>query len=137
MLFIRYAEKHRTYHNLNHITEIFKAFDTYKSKLEHPDIIAFSIFYHDIIYCVYKKDNEEKSALFALQELASLNFSLNTSLYNNDTFLNDIKNQIIATKTHTALNYDTKWLIDFDLEILGKSSEIYKNYKKKLEKNIN
>lgn len=129
---IRYAENHRTYHNLNHITEIFKAFDTYKSKLENPDIVAFSIFYHDIIYSIYKKNNEEKSALFALQELTPLNFSLNTSLYNNHTFLDGIKNQIIATKTHTAINNDTKWLLDFDLEILGKSSEVYKNYTKKI-----
>jgi len=36
----------------------------------------------------------------------------------------------MATKTHTAKNNDTKWLIDFDLAILGQSFKTYERYTK-------
>lgn len=121
---IRYAENHRAYHNFSHLEELFIYFDTYIDKLKNPDVVAFSIFYHDVVYNIWKKDNEEKSAAFAMQELENLNFPL--------TFLADIKAQIIATKTHHTIADDTKWLIDFDIAILGQSEEIYSNYTKKI-----
>lgn len=108
----KYTEKHRAYHNLNHLTEMFSYFDIFKHKIENPYIVAFSIFYHDIIYAIWKKDNEEKSANFAIEKLTGII---------NDVDLKEIYNQIIATKTHVANNKDTKWLVDFDLAVLGQT----------------
>ncbi|MDY0779498.1 hypothetical protein [Tenacibaculum sp. IB213877] len=114
-----YSEKHRAYHNIQHITELFKYYDIYKEHIKKPDLLAFSIFYHDIIYNIWKKNNEEKSADFAVEKLSKLISSKN---------LNIIKNHIIATKAHHTEDNDTKWMIDFDLAILGQSSHTYKNY---------
>ncbi|WP_234974658.1 HD domain-containing protein [Tenacibaculum agarivorans] len=120
-----YTEKHRTYHNLKHLDEIFSYFDTYENELENSNLISFSIFYHDVIYNIWKKDNEEKSADFAMQELQEL-------LSKND--LSTIFNQILATKTHEGSDNDTRFLIDFDLAILGQSSEVYQQYAKLIRK---
>lgn len=116
---IRYTEKHRTYHNLQHLKELFINFDIFKDKLNKPDIIAFSIFYHDIIYNVWSKKNEEKSADFAVHKLSGII---------NDLDVKEVYNKIIATKTHIADAIDTKWLVDFDLIILGQSTETYTKY---------
>lgn len=116
---IHYSEEHRMYHNLQHLAEVFSCFDTYENHLESPDMVAFSIFYHDIIYNVWKKDNEERSADFAFKKLTGLI---------NDPHLSEICNQILATKTHNAKNNDTQWLVDFDLAILGQNDNTYKKY---------
>ena len=118
-VYTNYTEKHRAYHNLQHLTEIFSYFDLYKHELNQPNIVAISIFYHDVIYKVWNKENEEKSADFAFRKL-------NTVL--NNTQLNEIQQQILATKNHSTQNNDTKWLVDFDLAILGQPPETYKKY---------
>ena len=115
-----YSEKHRTYHNKTHLTELFTYFDKYKSNLETPNTLAFSIFYHDVIYNIWKNDNEEKSADYAVKALTKVQLPV--------SILDEIHQQIIATKTHKANDNDTKWFVDFDLAILGKSSEVYKKY---------
>ena len=115
-----YSEKHRTYHNLTHIAELFNYFDIYKQQLENSNCVAFSIFYHDIIYNIWKKDNEEKSALFAIKKLANINL--------NSHYLDIIHQQIIATKAHFTVDNDTKWMVDFDLGILGQEQKTYDNY---------
>ncbi|WP_231970178.1 HD domain-containing protein [Tenacibaculum jejuense] len=120
-----YKEKHRTYHNLKHLEEIFSYFDRYKDELKDSNLVSFSIFYHDVVYNIWKKDNEEKSADFAVDRLRKL-------LSKDD--LNIIFNQIIATKTHEGSDNDTRFLIDFDLAILGQSSEIYQQYAKLIRK---
>lgn len=115
-----YSEYHRAYHNKTHLQELFTAFDAHKKQLKQPDMVAFSIFYHDIIYSIWKKDNEEKSADFAVKEITKINLSSNS--------LRQIHQQIVATKNHKTEDDDTKWLVDFDLAILGQSSEIYQKY---------
>ncbi|MBL4642181.1 MAG: hypothetical protein JKY44_01180 [Flavobacteriaceae bacterium] len=120
----KYAETHRAYHNQKHLQELFTYFDAYKQHLENPALVEFSIFYHDIIYSIWKKDNEEKSALLAIERLASL------QLHAHD--LDSIHEQIIATKTHTTIHADTAWMIDFDLGILGQSPAVYLDYTKSI-----
>jgi len=64
-----YSGKSRYYHNLTHIAAMSESFETYRDKLDKPNEILFSIFYHDYIYKSSKKDNELKSAEFALSIL--------------------------------------------------------------------
>ncbi|TCI91100.1 HD domain-containing protein [Tenacibaculum sp. M341] len=122
----KYSESHRAYHNLNHLEELFRYYDQFESQLETPDTIAFSIFYHDVIYNIWKKDNEERSADYAVDELSKISLS--------KEILENIQEQILATKTHESSNNDSKLLIDFDLAILGQSEEIYESYTKAIRK---
>ena len=63
----RYSEKHRHYHNWQHIQEMFSLADSLNIKLSEAQMIA--IIFHDVVYNIGDKDNELKSALFMKEEL--------------------------------------------------------------------
>ncbi|MBW1655340.1 HD domain-containing protein [Flavobacterium quisquiliarum] len=120
-----YSKKSRHYHNLTHLKEMIASFETYRDKLQNPDEILFSIFYHDFVYSASKKDNELKSAEFAFAILPE-NVNLNKQL---------VFNAICATQQHQHNSIeDINWLIDFDLKILAKDWEDYKIYFEQIRK---
>lgn len=120
-----YSKKSRHYHNLTHLKEMIENFEIYKDKLQNRDEILFSIFYHDFVYSASKKDNELKSAEYALSILPE-NIQLNKQL---------VFDAICATQQHqqNAIE-DINWLIDFDLKILAKDWEDYKIYFEQIRK---
>lgn len=120
-----YSGKSRHYHNLTHIKDMILSFETYSDRLRNSDEILFSIFYHDYIYKNSKKDNELKSAEFALSILPK-NSSFDRQL---------IFDAICATQQHqhNAIK-DINWLIDFDLKILARDWEDYKIYFEQIRK---
>lgn len=120
-----YSKKSRHYHNLTHLKEMMESFEIYRNKLQYPNEILFSIFYHDYIYKSSKKDNELKSAKFA-QEILTGNSNLNQQL---------VFDAICATQQHLHNKIqDINWLIDFDLKILAKDWEDYKTYFEQIRK---
>lgn len=120
-----YSKKSRHYHNLTHLKEMIASFETYRDKLQNPNEILFSIFYHDFIYSASKKDNELKSAEYGLAVLSE-NSYLNKQL---------VFDAICATQQHqqNAIE-DINWLIDFDLKTLAKDWEDYKIYFEQIRK---
>ena len=120
-----YSKKSRYYHNLTHLKEMIASFEIYRDKLQNPNEILFSIFYHDFVYSASKKDNELKSAEYALAILPD-NSNLNRQL---------VFDAICATQQHqqNAIE-DINWLIDFDLKILTKDWEDYKIYFEQIRK---
>ena len=122
-----YSEPFRMYHNQNHLKELFKYFDIYYEELEHPDEVAYAIFYHDIIYKVWSKNNELKSAELATKYLLLIKWS--------DTKIRRVFDLIMSTKDHVpGKNKDAKWMIDFDLVVLGQSWDTYYGYTQKIRK---
>lgn len=120
-----YSKKSRHYHNLTHLKEMIESFEIYRNKLQYPNEILFSIFYHDYIYKSSKKDNELKSAEYALKILSE-----NTKLDKQLVF-----DTICATQLHAHnTNEDINWLIDFDLKILAKDWDDYKIYFEQIRK---
>jgi len=114
-----YSKKSRHYHNLTHLKEMTKSFETHSNLLQNPNEILFSIFYHDFVYSASKKDNELKSAEYALKILPE-NVNLNKQL---------VFDAICATQQHQQNDIeDINWLIDFDLKILAKDWDSYKIY---------
>lgn len=120
-----YSGKLRHYHNLVHIEEMIALFSHYESNLQFPDEVLYSIFYHDYIYNVTRKDNERKSADYALSILPS-NAKINMHL---------VHEMIAATQVHQHNEKeDINWLIDFDLKILSKEWKDYKIYGEQIRK---
>ena len=120
-----YSKKSRHYHNLTHISDMIACFETYSVNLQNPNEILFSIFYHDFVYSSSKKDNELKSAEYALAILPE-NININKQL---------IFDTICATQQHQYNNIeDINWLIDFDLKILARDWEDYKIYFEQIRK---
>lgn len=120
-----YSGKSRHYHNLTHIKDIIMSFDNYHNQLDNPNEILFSIFYHDVVYSASKKDNELKSAEYALAILPE-NTTLNRQL---------VFDTICATQQHQHNEVeDINWLIDFDLKILARDWDDYKIYFEQIRK---
>lgn len=120
-----YSNKSRHYHNLSHIKDMIDCYETYLEKLLFPNEILYAIFYHDYIYNSRKKDNELKSAEYALSILPE-NISLDRQL---------VFDAICATQQHqhNAIE-DINWLIDFDLKILARDWEDYQVYFEQIRK---
>ena len=120
-----YSKKSRHYHNLTHISAMMESFDTYHEQLKFPDEILFSIFYHDYIYVSSKKDNELKSAEYALAVLPAQT-TVDRQL---------IFDAICATQQHQHnTNEDINWMIDFDLKILASDWNAYQMYAEQIRK---
>ena len=120
-----YSGKNRYYHNLTHLEEMIVQYERYQSELTFPVEVLYAIFYHDYIYKATSKENELKSAEFAISILPE-NTKINAAL---------VFDMIVATKLHEHNKVeDTNWLIDFDLKILSKEWKEYEVYFKQIRK---
>jgi len=120
-----YSKKSRHYHNLTHIKDMVYSYEKYSGQLQFPNEVLYSIFYHDYIYVSSKKDNELKSAEYAIKILPN-NANLNSKM---------VFEAIVATQLHQHNdNEDINWLIDFDLKVLARDWEDYKIYFEQIRK---
>ncbi|NJM80140.1 MAG: hypothetical protein HC854_11955 [Flavobacterium sp.] len=120
-----YTSKSRKYHNLIHLENMIASFNDYKEQLQFPNEVLYAIFYHDIIYKTTRKDNETKSAVYALKILPE-NANIHKDL---------VYNMICATQLHQHNSIqDINWLIDFDLKILASNWEKYQIYCQQIRK---
>ena len=104
----------RHYHTFKHLEQIYRALPTLTILYE------FAIFYHDIVYDVSSKDNEEQSALLCEKRLKYLGVS--------SEFRNQVTQLIRETKTHVASSKTNALFLDADLAILGSTWKSYKKY---------
>ena len=122
-----YLQKNRAYHNLNHLGELHKHLLEVKPLVKDWQTLVFAIFYHDAIYNVHSKNNEEKSAELAQKQLMQINYPLDK--------IELCRQHILATKTHfNATNNDTNLFTDADLAILGQSEPLYNAYTRQIRK---
>ncbi|MEM8900794.1 MAG: hypothetical protein AAGC85_21960 [Bacteroidota bacterium] len=124
----QYGGRGRAYHNLTHISTMMSLWQRHKVAFQDSDILAFSIFFHDIIYNPLRKDNELKSAEYAstILQKAGVDQERTQHCYQ----------QILLTKSHQGpdLTQDAKYLLDFDLEILGRDWEAYEVYTQQIRR---
>ena len=117
---IAYSDPKRHYHTLTHIESIYKEFET----LELTPILEFAIFYHDFIYDIKEKDNEEQSALVAIKSLKKLNI--------NEKLILNVFNLIRESKYHQSNHSRNILFLDADLAMLGSTHHVYLNYTKQI-----
>lgn len=125
----QYTAKSRHYHNFDHLEAMFRLFDTHRSYLQDPDTVALAIFFHDVVYHASRKDNEEKSAVWAAQKMTELGYPKDRT--------DRVCAFILATKTHTlppGAPADLAFLLDFDLAILGAPWPDYEWYAQKIRR---
>jgi predicted metal-dependent HD superfamily phosphohydrolase len=121
----KYTTSRRHYHNLQHIAALLQLCETYAVQLHDRDVVEFSIFYHDIIYNVLRKDNEPRSAAVAVKRLQALQVPAEKTA--------QVKIYIEATQTHVvtaAVTHisDLQLFLDFDMAVLGADPEEYDAY---------
>ena len=127
----KYTSSRRHYHNLYHIRALLQFCETYAGRLQDRDVVMFSVFYHDIIYNVLRKDNEPRSARLAIKRLLALGAPA--------VKVEQVKIFIEATQTHTVssdVTYTTDLLLflDFDMSILGAGWDAYEAYTRQVRR---
>lgn len=117
-----YNESTRAYHNLQHLDNLFTLFDEYQSLLAQPTLVAWAVWYHDIIYNAKRKDNETRSADLAKNCL--------TQLLMPKEQITQVVSYIEATAHHLSVEAsgDLAYFLDFDLAILGSDRATYSAY---------
>jgi predicted metal-dependent HD superfamily phosphohydrolase len=127
----KYTADRRHYHNLHHIQALLQFCDTYAGQLHDREVVEFSVFYHDIIYNVLRKDNEARSALLAVKRLQSLQVPAEK--------IEQVKIYIEATQTHVVPAgvthvSDLQLFLDFDMSILGADWPAYEAYTRQVRR---
>ena len=123
---MRYNETQRAYHSLQHIQQLFAQFEQIKHHLNEPHIIALALFYHDVIYAPTRADNELKSAEYAVEALRPY-FSAAQCQYIYALIMMTA-NHKLAECSNAQKNFDSAYLLDMDLSILGASWLEYEQY---------
>jgi len=123
-----YSQKHRYYHNLDHLTDLLLQAQTHQQRLQDLDSVYFAIFFHDIVYHVSKNNNEEKSALFAEKVLKEIKVERSK--------VEQVSKYILATKKHLPApeKPDLQFFLDIDLAILASDLTRYQQYASQIRK---
>jgi predicted metal-dependent HD superfamily phosphohydrolase len=122
-----YSTKDRHYHTLQHLDFMHRKLSAFHDQLTDADAVWFALFYHDAIYDVRRKDNEEQSAALALQRLTALSVP--------KKIMHLCREHIMATRAHTLSdNPDSNLFIDADLSILGQDAETYHTYSRQIRR---
>jgi predicted metal-dependent HD superfamily phosphohydrolase len=117
-----YSEPQRHYHTLDHLVSLFDCLEEYADEISDPSRVALAAWYHDCVYDPQRKDNEEKSAERANQELRALGA--------NEVICAYVSRLILATKQHMegGKDYDDDVFLDADFAILGAPPDKYRQY---------
>ena len=122
-----YSEKHRFYHNAQHIDAVLSHLDKVTNLAENLSEIELALWFHDAVYKPFSKDNELKSAGWSSEFLLSEGVD--------PEVIKSVHKLIIATIHSASLNcIDEQLIVDIDLTILGSSSLVYDEYEKNIRK---
>jgi predicted metal-dependent HD superfamily phosphohydrolase len=123
----RYAEPHRVYHGIDHITALAQLFMdvAHGPGWRAPIEVALAILFHDAIYEPGRSDNEDRSAELAIE-------TLRDAPINQAVDIDRIAEMIRATKSHDQLthanDHDLAHFIDADMAIIGTPPHVYDAY---------
>lgn len=118
-LLARYEERHRAYHDFQHVLQCLAWAASIRSQLRAPFEVELAVWYHDAIYQPRASDNEERSAQLAATALQSLPRATVASIV-----------ELIRATDHRAspVDRDAQFLVDIDLAILGSPIEAFDAY---------
>lgn len=120
-----YTEKHRHYHTLQHIKECFDRFDEVRHLSQKPAEIELAIWFHDAVYDVRSKDNEQNSARWARAclDAAALPVEIGQR----------VSQLILSTRHHTIpQETDEQILSDIDLGVFSSEQARFDEYERQV-----
>jgi len=126
-LIAAYEEKQRHYHSLKHLEHVLLSFDESKHLAKRPYAIELALWFHDAVYKIFAKDNEQASADWAKNFLQKQNAD--------DETQSNVYDHIMAT-LHDAecMDNDSALTVDIDLAILGTTPDVYKKFEQNVRK---
>ena len=110
MLFSMWNESHRSYHTLDHLSDVIDQINDNKDSFieKEYEMLLLTALFHDCVYDPMKNDNEEKSAEFFIQ----------CCLDKSNPDISEIKQMILDTKSHKSSNRLSQIFNSFDMNIV-------------------
>jgi predicted metal-dependent HD superfamily phosphohydrolase len=120
-----YTEPDRAYHTLTHIEDCLKEFDQVRRLAVNPDALEMALWLHDVIYDPKEKDNEARSADYAMSVLREAGISEELCV---------LVGELILITKHTIIpsSLDKQLIVDIDLSIFGQSEERFDEYEQQI-----
>lgn len=124
-LVTHYSQKHRSYHNTNHINAVLQQLDQARDFADDFNAIELAVWFHDAIYNVFSSENELNSAIWASEFLQDNSAGKESS---------DRVYSLIMATLHNAApeSNDARIMVDIDLSILGSNPEDYNIFEKSI-----
>ncbi len=124
LLAASYSSAGRYYHDLEHLSEVFKVAGRLALFCDDPHALQLAIWFHDAVYDTRATDNESRSADLAVLLLGPIGVPAGVL---------DRVTRMIRLTAHLSADTppgdrDTAALLDADLAILGASEERYRRY---------
>ncbi len=126
-LLAAYAESHRYYHTLEHLTECMMHLDAALPASHTKDEIELALWFHDAVYDPHSDKNEYDSACWAKTFIEEVS---NASALAGTVF------SLVMATTHGAAHAceQARWVVDVDLSILGSCEARYTRFEKSVRK---
>lgn len=116
-----YSEKHRAYHSISHVNSCIDALDSCELTLERVHELEVAFWFHDAIYKVFSKTNEEDSAAWAVRFLEKNGVE--------QPVVSRVNRYILDTKHNVIANtLEARVVVDIDLAILGSEPSVYDGF---------
>ena len=124
-LIARYSEPHRAYHTLQHLDECFDKLRELERDAAHLGEIEVALWFHDAIYEVRQKDNEARSADWALAVAIAAGVAADAAKR---------IHALVMCTVHDAVpsEEDQRILVDVDLSILGADEPRFQEYERQI-----
>ncbi|WP_392532828.1 hypothetical protein [Nostoc sp. C117] len=122
LLVAAYSTPNRHYHTLKHIHHVLNTIQVLQGYSNNLTAVQIAAWFHDVVYDTEAKDNEQKSADYAVEFLSNLGIS--------ESIIAIVSRLILNTKDHQAKvdDCDSQVLIDADLAIFAANSVEYTKY---------
>ncbi len=121
-LLARWAEQHRAYHDLAHLSEVLERVDLLAAEADRSDAVRLAAWFHDAVYDPAADDNEERSAQLAATTLTRLRLA--------PDLVDEVTRLVRLTATHHVGPGDANGavLCDADLAVLAADDLRYSSY---------
>ena len=117
-LIAAYTAPQRHYHDLRHVAECLREFDSVRHLAANPQAVEAAIWFHDVVYDGHRQDNEERSAEWAEESLQRLGASA--------ALRAQVRDLVLFTRhDRPPVTADGKLMVDIDLASLGFAPDIF------------
>jgi len=116
-----YKEPHRAYHTLDHVRDCLAALDGAADLAENPVDLELAIWFHDVVYRPFARDNEARSAQWARMSL--------TNGGADPASVDRVARLVDATghRSDSGEN-DHRLIVDIDLSVFGREPDRFAQY---------
>lgn len=123
----RYCESHRAYHTLAHVEHALEELSGARGEAADPEAVELALWFHDVVYDLGSRSNEEESA--ELARAAAERLGLDAARAGR------VAELILATRHDAApVDGDARLVVDVDLSILGQSRERFDTYEEEIRR---